>query len=1390
MQEEGITHNKSLQPADRPVPIVAIGGSAGGQQAVLELLHHLPADTGLAYVYIQHLAPDFDSQLDQILAAATAMPVSEATHLMPVQPNHVYIIPPNKGMEILDGVLVLIPRKPKPSIHLPVDQFFMSLANRQKDGAIGIILSGMASDGSQGLKAIRVAGGVTFAQDSTAVQQGMPQSAIQEGVVDMVLSPAEMAKELVLLSKKTAVFKLTSETAESKEHDGSDQELDDVLSFVKSAVGTDFRHYKKTTIRRRIIRRMLLYKLETPGDYLNYLKQNPSEAQVLYRDLLINVTGFFRDPQTMDHLKKHVLPEIIKNKADHDPLRIWVAGCSTGQEAYSLAIMLVEILGERAAIMPVQIFATDLSDTAITKARLGLYTQAEVADITKARLGRFFIYSDGYFRVNKLVRDLCVFAPHNLLSDPPFSRMDLISCRNLLIYLDDVLQKNVFATFHYALKPNGLLLLGKSESAGSSPAHFVQVEKSHKLFARKNNTQVKIPIDMTFRKNPSGKDLKITAVKTTEVMPVLELDKIIENMLAQYVPACVVVDQDLEVVQFRGATGIFLQHAPGKASLNLTKMAHPSVVFELRNIIHKARQSGQPAKKTGLVIKSGKNTLYADIEAVPIANPVNQQLFLVLFQETLQNRVDGKTSGDALKLNQHLEEELTSLRQDMHAIIEGQQSNNEELQSANEEIVSNNEELQSINEELETSKEEIEASNEELHTINQELQRRNEQLTESYQYSEAILSTIKEATLVLDEHLRVKLANKAFYEIFQTSPDRTEGSSINEFGSGQLDFNGFRDLLNNVLTRNERIEGFEVNIKFADGHHRTVLVHASKVVQMQKETVFVVFEDITGHRQAHELLIERQQWFEDLVDNAPALIWVSGVDGKINFLNKAWVEYTGRSFNDDAATFYDAIHSDDLKAYKKAFTENASKQEPFSFEYRLLRKDGEYRWVLENAKPMTAQDGGFTGYIGSCTDIHSQKTMTQQLKGHVDERTKELKISNTALTQTADNLQAVLDSSPASIGFFKAIYDDRSQIADFALVVCNSKFSDNYQSTISELVGNMASQMFPAQRQEVMKDVLTANRAYYEELFVEEQQKWLGIALTRHIHGVAVTELDITVLKEASEQHDMLSSQLKGSYEMIQSLNVMKEYVQHRGSFLRSTFHDLRGSFGIISGGTTLLDHMDTEEDRAQTLAMIQRNLGQVTQMINQLLDYSRLESGAETLHVASFDASAMLSQLCEGSLSIANDKGIGMKFSGDVDLTVDGDQVKVRRIAQNLVLNALRYTNKGSVTVSWGVTASADEFPVPAWEFSVSDTGPGIPQKILSDLTDDALSPEGIPESVDLLSDIQDFATESSEGIGFFIVKRLCEVLGAKMHINSHPDTGTTFRIVLPHAYPSKTVI
>ena len=528
-----------------PVPIVAIGASAGGLEAMTNLLKHLSPTTGLAYVYIQHLDPDHASLLSTILSRQTSMPVQEAADQMKVEANHVYVIPPNKIMESIDGVLTLDPRQARPVVPMPVDQFFISLSERQKDASIAVVLSGTGTDGTLGLKAIKDAGGITLAQDESAKFQGMAQSAINQDVVDMVLPTDQIARELERLSKQVVAMQHTILQGGSENEILDDNvELKNILQLLKNASGVDFSNYKMNTIKRRIIRRMLLHKVDILPDYLSYLKQNTTEVGLLYNDLLINVTSFFRDPDTLDFLKKSLLPELIKHKSPNDTLRIWVPGCSTGEEAFSLAIILAEILGAKANETAIQIFATDLSDAVISKARQGLYTLSELVNVSPQRLQRFFTKTDGKYRISKSIRDRCVFAPHNIFKDPPFPRLDLISCCNLFIYLNQALQKKIIATFHYALLPDGHLILGKSETIGTSTRFFKQVDRKHKVYIRKNEVSNwaslevsrHLPEALTKAYEPS---IRKTQLKQLDPHDTLEM-RVDQILMRHYVPPTVV----------------------------------------------------------------------------------------------------------------------------------------------------------------------------------------------------------------------------------------------------------------------------------------------------------------------------------------------------------------------------------------------------------------------------------------------------------------------------------------------------------------------------------------------------------------------------------------------------------------------------------------------------------------------------------------------------------------------------------------------------------------------------------------------------------------------------------------------------------------------------------
>jgi two-component system CheB/CheR fusion protein len=998
---------------NKPVPIVAIGASAGGLEAVSELFRHLSPTTGMAFVYIQHLDPTHESLLSSLLGKITLMPVHEAEHEMPLQPNEVYIIPPNKDMEVVNGVLVLQPRRAHPYLHMPIDRFFVSLGERQKEGSIGIVLSGMGTDGTLGLKAIKMAGGITFAQNETARFQSMTKSAIGEGVVDMVMSPSEIAKEIERLSKQAVIFLQVNEDSSNEENEPDlNTDLRIILQLLLKSTGVDFSHYKMNTIQRRINRRIILYRLESLRDYAKYLREHPLEIGILYNDLLINVTQFFRDPETVSYLQAVTLPQLIATKPPSHPIRIWVPACSTGEEAYSLAMILMEVFDELGVIRPIQIFATDLSETAIAAARTGTYKQSDLLGVSPKRLDRFFTKEDDQYRIIKLIRDVCVFAPHNLFKDPPFSRLDLVSCCNLLIYLDNSLQKQAISIFHYALNQNGFLQLGKSETIGTAGALFSQVEKSIKIYLRKNDTAILPSLQIHPRSSDPdsiegirrrGFTLKETTLNSTE------LERTIDSLLlTQYVPPSVVVNQDLDILQFRGSTGLFLEPAPGKASLNLLKMARPDLVFELRSLVHKAKKTGKPIQKAGLELNVKNQTHQIEIEAVPLRSETDERLYLIIFKELSPTTSTLSPTVARNRRIKQLEEELALAREDMRSIIEDQEANNEELQSANEEIVSSNEELQSINEELETSKEEIESTNEELTTINQELQVRNDQLSEAHEYAKVIFGAIREATLMLDNNLRVRSANPAFYRTFNTREEDTEGQLIYELGDRQWNIPALRHLLETIIPKKNTFQNFEVKHTFPGIGEKVMLLNAQMVMQQphRQEMILLVIEDITEHRQIQRLLEEREAWFHGMADNAPVLIRVAGLDGNYNFLNKTWLEFTGHELKEEVEHSWLAqIHPDDVKNYKQLYESHFEKRLPYRTEYRLLRHDGEYRWMLEDGKPLFSIEGVFTGYMGTCAEVHHQKMENEELEARVAQRTLDLHEANANLKRSNEELR-------------------------------------------------------------------------------------------------------------------------------------------------------------------------------------------------------------------------------------------------------------------------------------------------------------------------------------------------------------------------------------------------
>ncbi len=997
----------------KPFPIVGIGGSAGGLEAFTTLLQHLPSNLGMAYVYIQHLSPTHESFLPEIIQRKTKMTVHQVKDNMRVEKDHIYVIPAKNNLSIVDGKLRLVKQdKNKGHITHSIDYFLSSLAPLYQQNSIGILLSGTGTDGTMGMMAIKAEGGITFAQDESAKYQDMPHHAATMGYVDFVMNPEKIAQELALLIKHPyAVTSPNEFTAYNK------NELNKIHMIMNSKRGVDFSLYKQSTIHRRILRRMALHKINNIHDYAQILRNNKSEVDALYQDLLIAVTNFFRDANLYQTLISSVLPSLFKNRKSNDPIRIWIPGCATGEEAISFAIVILEFLGEKAITTPVQMFATDLNEKAIEKARTGIYLKSALQNVSTQRLRRYFIYIDGKYQVVKSIRDMCIYAPHNLLKDPPFSRMDIISCQNVLIYLEPGQQNRIMHAFHYALKSTGFLLLGKSETIGAASDLFDQASKQYKVYTKR---QVATPLQLDFISHSYPVSYSYIQENNSipEQKPLIrdhdiekETDKL---LLSRYVPASVLVNKDLEILRFRGSTSRYLEPASGKASLHLLKMVKDELSFDLRTVIHKAKKEGRTARKEGIVLGANGGSLEIAIEAVPIKNG-RDNFYLIVFKETGTVPISSaKTKSGSRSVQDkrivNLEIQLKESKDAIKIMTEDFEATREELQSANEEVLSSNEELQSINEELETSKEELQSTNEELTTINEELQTRNSELKEAGDYTKAIIETMHESLLMLTGDLKVKNANKGFYQMFQETPEETEGFFLYDLGDHHWNIPELRRQLKMVQDRDIPFVGFEVTAEFPKIGVKSMLLNAQKFSkrELSESLILLSVQDITSRKQFENELKQKEEKFRLLVQNSSDIITVYDQDFTIKYQSPA-IEFVlghkpeerlGRNINMDSI-----VHPDDkqikIDLLKKSL-QNPKKN--ISGEFRFLHKKGDYR-TIEAIFRNLLDDPKVNGIIVNYRDITERKMLELQKDEFIGIASHELKTPVTSIKAYTQILQ-------------------------------------------------------------------------------------------------------------------------------------------------------------------------------------------------------------------------------------------------------------------------------------------------------------------------------------------------------------------------------------------------
>ncbi|MBI3879636.1 MAG: PAS domain-containing protein [Verrucomicrobia bacterium] len=841
-------------------PIVGIGASAGGYESFTKFLEELPVDSGMAYVLIQHLDPKHESKLTELLSRITRLPVVEVRQSVTVEPDHVYVIPPNKNLAIAGGHLKLTSRRQSDVPPMPVDFFLRSLAEDQGRNAVGMIFSGNGSDGTLGMEAIKGADGLTFAHDpATAKYDGMPRSAIASGCVDFVLPPEKMARELAKLPHHPYLAATAAE--KFVESDGpANGALGKIYALLRSARGVDFSSYKQTTLKRRILRRMAVHRIGRVEEYARFLQSHTGEVEALFDDALITVTRFFREPKSYQLLAKKIFPALVKGRPRGQPIRIWVPGCASGEEVYSMAIALVEFLGGHAKDHPVQIFGTDISEAAIARARAGVYRANIAQDVSAARLRRFFTPVEEGYRISKAIRDLCVFARQNLGADPPFSQLDLICCQNVLIYFGTELQKQVIPIFHYALKPTGYLLLSPAEGIAGLSELFTQVDRHQRIFAK---TSPHTQPEVTFSPKVFAEEIAAPSAEPPPPPPVLpNIEKVADRVLLQLCgPSGVVIDGKMQVLQFRGHTAPYLEHAPGAASLNLLKLVRSELVMHLRSAIAQALKGREPVHKEIAWVKTKDRRCLLKLQVVPFKVPPAKEPFLaVLFEEgrlleppepsaskSVRGRDGHPRSSRAEAEVVRLREELDSTRESLQAIIEEQEATNEELKSANEEIQSSNEELQSTNEELETAKEEMQSTNEELATVNEELQNANIESGRVNNDLLNLLASVQIPVVMVDASLVVRRFTPAAQKFFNLIPTDV-GRSLNDIKTS-LDAPGLEAMIAEVL---DTLHLKECEVRDHQGRWYSLRIRPYRTKENKIDGAVLVLVDIDELKRALE----------------------------------------------------------------------------------------------------------------------------------------------------------------------------------------------------------------------------------------------------------------------------------------------------------------------------------------------------------------------------------------------------------------------------------------------------------------------------------------------------------------------------------------------------------
>jgi two-component system, chemotaxis family, CheB/CheR fusion protein len=963
-------------------PIVGIGASAGGLEALMAFLQHVPERCGAAYVVVQHLEPTHRGMLPELLQRATAMPVVQAREGLKVEREHVYVIPPNKDMSLLHGTLHLLPL-PQASHRgrvLPVDFFFRSLAEDQQELSIGVILSGSGTDGTLGLRAIKEKAGATFVQEpATARFDGMPRSAIDAGLADVV-APVEDLPARIAAYRTHTSFIARPDARVPEEASGA---LEKIFVLLRARTGNDFSLYKRSTLYRRIERRMGLHQIDSFAQYIRFLRESPTEIELLFNELLIGVTSFFRDPAEWEKLRCEVMPALLAARATSGVVRAWVPGCSTGEEAYSLAMVYREAIEPLKPLknLALQIFATDLDREAVEKARQGVYPDNITADLSPERLRRFFVREDRGYRVSTEIRETVVFAPQNLVMDPPFTKVDILVCRNLLIYLSPEVQKTLIPLFHYCLNPGGILFLGSAETIGSFGGMFSPLDGKTRIFRRVDQPSALVPSELRFtpfgrarvaRDARDARELEVAAPPK----PAPNIQVLVDRLLVQqYAPLGILCNDRGDILYISGRAGRYLEPSVGKANLNVFAMAREGLRYELSSAFSKVLRGVRVVHVRDVQVGTNGGTAAVDVTVQKLVEPSELAgTVIVILAEAPAARPPVKTGRvrhqelPPARLAQ-LEHELQKGREEAQIIREEMQTSQEELRSANEELQSTNEELQSANEELTTSKEETQSLNEELQTVNQELQAKVDELSRTNNDMKNLLNSTDIATLFLDGDLRVRRFTTPTARIIKLIPGDV-GRLITDIASDIEDgslIEDAREVLRSLVFKEKRAQT-------RDGRFFVVRIMPYRTQENVIDGVVITFTDASASHALEQALAEQASQLRQLTESLPSLVWGARPDGTFDYLSRQWLDYTGLAEAEQLGWgWLEQIHPQDRERVRDDWRAAARSGTSFTSELRIRDASGAYRWFRTCAAPIRDAAGAITKWYGTSTDIDEQK---------------------------------------------------------------------------------------------------------------------------------------------------------------------------------------------------------------------------------------------------------------------------------------------------------------------------------------------------------------------------------------------------------------------------------